>query len=349
LCDEQAFWRTDEGTANPDIEILNALKPSMATVPGARLLKASSPYARRGVLWNDYRRHYGRDDSRTLVWQADTRSMNPSVPQAFIDEQYEDDPASASAEYGAEFRDDISGWLPQEIIESAVDLGVTVRPMQRGYDYFGFVDPSGGARDSFTCGIAHVEDNVSVLDALIEIPAPFNPEAATKQIAGLLSAYGLREATGDRYAAAWVVDAFDRCGVHYKHSDRDRSALYRDLLPKFNSGTVRLLDNSKLVSQFAGLERTTSSLGRDKIDHGPGGHDDLANAAAGALVNAEQSERLKLVVDYSFFNSGPPKPIEDADENFQEWTWAFERGELKGHDLRGFLAERAKRARRGLQ
>jgi hypothetical protein len=45
LCDELSFWRTDEGTANPDTEIIAALKPAMATIPGARLLKASSPYA----------------------------------------------------------------------------------------------------------------------------------------------------------------------------------------------------------------------------------------------------------------------------------------------------------------
>ena len=45
LLDELAFWRTDE-SANPDTEILAALRPAMATVPGAMLLCASSPYAR---------------------------------------------------------------------------------------------------------------------------------------------------------------------------------------------------------------------------------------------------------------------------------------------------------------
>jgi hypothetical protein len=45
LCDEIAFWRSEE-SASPDTEILAALRPSMATVPGAMLLCASSPYAR---------------------------------------------------------------------------------------------------------------------------------------------------------------------------------------------------------------------------------------------------------------------------------------------------------------
>jgi hypothetical protein len=38
-----------------------------------------------------------------------------------------------------------------------------------------------------------------------------------------------------------------------------------------------------LVAQFAALEWRTSPVGKDRIDHGPGGHDDLANAVALAL------------------------------------------------------------------
>ena len=78
LLDEVAFWRSDD-SANPDTEILTALRPAMVTVPGAMLLAASSPYARRGVLYEAWRDHYGQDDGQMLVWQADTRTMNPTV------------------------------------------------------------------------------------------------------------------------------------------------------------------------------------------------------------------------------------------------------------------------------
>src|SRR6478672_2347788 len=44
---------------------------------GAVLLKASSPYSRRGVLYSDHKRHFGNDDSDVLVWQADRR---PELP-----------------------------------------------------------------------------------------------------------------------------------------------------------------------------------------------------------------------------------------------------------------------------
>jgi hypothetical protein len=62
LCDEIAFWRQDETSANPDVEILRALRPGMASIPGSVLLMASSPYAKRGELYGAYRRHFGKDD-----------------------------------------------------------------------------------------------------------------------------------------------------------------------------------------------------------------------------------------------------------------------------------------------
>jgi hypothetical protein len=67
LCDEMAFWRKD--SANPDVEILNAMRPAMAKVPGSMLLCASSPFARRGVF-QAYDRYYGKDDAEQLVWHA---------------------------------------------------------------------------------------------------------------------------------------------------------------------------------------------------------------------------------------------------------------------------------------
>jgi hypothetical protein len=123
------------------------------------------------------------------------------------------------------------------------------------------------------------------LDCVVEVKAPFNPTEATKHVADILKSYRQTNTIGDRYAAQWVVDAFAKCGIQYRHSDRDRSAIYLDALPLFTSGRARLLDNRRLVAQFASLERRTSPIGKDRVDHGPSGHDDLCNSAAGALVN----------------------------------------------------------------
>ena len=66
-----------------------------------------------------------------------------------------------------------------------------------------------------------------------------------------------------------------------EQSARPKSDLYHDLLPLINATRIELLDNRRLAAQLIGLERRTSRQGKDSIDHPPGGHDDLANAAAG--------------------------------------------------------------------
>ena len=54
------------------------------------------------------------------------------------------------------------------------------------------------------------------------------------------------------------------------------------LLPHIDSTGVDLLDLPRLTTQLVSLERRTARGGKDSVDHGPGGHDDLCNAAAGA-------------------------------------------------------------------
>src|SRR5262249_9637441 len=78
LCDEIAFWPTDDA-AEPDYAVLDALRPGMATIPGAMLLCASSPYARRGALWDAHRRHFGKDGDPILVWQRPARAPHTTV------------------------------------------------------------------------------------------------------------------------------------------------------------------------------------------------------------------------------------------------------------------------------
>ena len=82
--------------------------------------------------------------------------------------------------------------------------------------------------------------------------------------------------------------AFRKAGVYYAPSEKVKSQLYLDLLPLVNATACVLLDDDRLVRQLISLERRIGrGTGRDIIDHPPGAHDDLANAAAGALVMAQ--------------------------------------------------------------
>jgi hypothetical protein len=61
VLDECAFWQS-ELTANPDVEVYQALVPSLATLPGSMLIGISTPYRRSGLLWQRHKDFYGTDD-----------------------------------------------------------------------------------------------------------------------------------------------------------------------------------------------------------------------------------------------------------------------------------------------
>ena len=153
-------------------------------------------------------------------------SIRP-LPERIVADALKRDAAAARAEWLAEWRDDIAAFLSRELIEGAVDRGVTVRPRQAGLDYHAFADPSGGLGDSFACAVAHREASTGsaggavVLDALHETVPPFDPAVATADIAKTLKAYGITKVIGDKYAAQWPVAEFSRNHISYEHSERD--------------------------------------------------------------------------------------------------------------------------------
>jgi len=288
LLDEVAFWNSDENSANPDSAVIEAIKPAMATIPNSMLLVASSPYSRRGVLFDAHRLYFGKDHDPTLVWQADTRTMNPSVPQSVIDDAYATDPASASAEFGAQFRSDIEAFVSLDAILACVSDGVYERPRESGVSYRAFIDPAGGSgKDSFTLAIGHKDKatDLAVLDALREKRPPFSPELIVEEYAKLLKSYGITKILGDRYAGEWVREPFKKFGITYDPAAAPKSDLYRDALPLLNSKKVDLLDHQRMIQQFVGLERRTARSGKDSIDHAPTSHDDVCNVVAGLLVS----------------------------------------------------------------
>jgi hypothetical protein len=311
--DELAFWRDDD-SANPDSEVLNAVRASMATFGGdAMVIAGSSPYARRGVLWDAFRRWFGKDDARNLVWRAPTRVMNPTVPQDFIDAEFERDVASANAEYGAEFRSDVAEFVSMDVLDACTADGVFELPPISNASYIAFVDPSGGSSDSMTLAIAHREDDgVAVLDCVREVVAPFSPEIVVEDFCDTLKRYHIDKVCGDRYAGEWPREQFSKRNVTYEPSEKVKSDIYRDMLPLLNSRKCQLLDNRRSISQLHGLERRTARGGRDSIDHGPGAHDDIANAVAGALVLAAgESDSAALYIGEAL--ADPPVIRTDLD------------------------------------
>lgn len=291
IADEICFWRTDDDSANPDSEVLNALRPSMATIPGALLMAISSPYAKRGEAWKTYKRYWAVDGARVMVWRASTAQMNPTIDPEIIARAYEDDEAAARSEYGGEWREDIQSFLDREQVEALVVEGVTEVAKQSAPVYVAHCDPSGGRADSMTLAIGHREAKTVVLDHLGERRPPFQPSTVVAEFADTLQRYGLSEVQTDNYAAEWVVEAFRDKGITVRLSERSTSHNFRELLPLVTGGAIALLDDRRLVNQLGALERRITRGGQESIGHPPGGHDDLAAAVAGVAAQLTRAAR----------------------------------------------------------
>ena len=309
IADESCFWFSDEGSANRDDEILQAIRPALAMTHGL-LAIISTPYSRRGATWEAFHRDYGQQgDPAILVATGPSRAFNPSLSQRVIDRAYERDPLAAASEFGGEWRSDIAAFLTRDSVTGCADHGVIERPYCNGVRYSAFCDPSGGSNDSMTLAISHVEGERAVVDLIRECRPPFSPESVVGEFCETLAAYKIRRVQGDRYAGEWPREQFRKRSVRYDPADKTASQLFLEFLPLVNGACVGLLDHRRLLDQLINLERRTSfGTGRDTVGHPPGCHDDLALAVAGAALLAT-AKKPQIRIGY-----GGPGPIHWVDE-----------------------------------
>ncbi|HEV3242672.1 MAG TPA: hypothetical protein VGY14_05450 [Methyloceanibacter sp.] len=116
------------------------LAPGQSTVPQPLLLSISSPFAKEGIFYEMHAKH-GDSESPMLCWQALSKLMNPTLPQAVIDLVFADDPHAAAAEYGGEFRTDVASYVDRDAVLSCVEIGRTQRGCISGQRYFAFLRP----------------------------------------------------------------------------------------------------------------------------------------------------------------------------------------------------------------
>ena len=102
-------------------------------------------------------------------------------------------------------------------------------PRAQNATHVAFCDPSGGSSDSFALAVAHGEDRsgsrVAVLDYLAERRPPFSPDAVVAEYAAALKDYGVTRVQSDKYAGAWVVEAFGKHGITCEQSAEPKSAI----------------------------------------------------------------------------------------------------------------------------
>jgi hypothetical protein len=246
----------------------------------------SSAYAKSGELYDSYKRYFGPDGPPDiLVAYGTSRDLNPLLPQDEIDRALEKDPVRNRAEYLSEWRSDVEGFIPREIVEACIG-DYHELPPSSGICYRCFVDAASGVPegDSYAIAISHKLGDRVVIDAIREVRPPFSPsEVVSSVLLPLCKAYNVSSVTGDNYAGEYPKALIRTIGVSYDLAKKHKTDLYVDpFLPLLNSRKIDLPRNDRAVSQICSLERAMQRSGREQITHPTHGHDDIANAIAGA-------------------------------------------------------------------
>lgn len=294
IFDEIAWYRTEGVKA--DYAIFNALNPRRAQFPGSKCLKITTPAGKQGLFWKEFEEGF-KVPSRLTV-KANTRLVNPMIPQDFIDKEYKRDPDNAAMEFGAEFAETVSGFFASCIDQLKTCFGEPVEdmPYRAEYDYYSAIDQSGLAgRDKFGYAIAHKDGrfNRIIVDCLREWDTK-NADLILEEMRQLNGIYHCRAVTKDGYAGGWVTNALEKRGLTVNDSER-LPVVYTNLKTLVLANRLVMQDhpnlrNSLLQTQAFYSKSNNLTIGHERTSEG---HGDLANAVARAIYEASRQDEGK--------------------------------------------------------
>lgn len=153
ILDEIAFY-VDNGTSSGE-RVYKAIVPSIAQFSpkdpknkhkpatlsdgrlapsDGRIILISSPDAREGFFYRQYQTAMSdsKASENTLMIQAPTWEVNPTLSPDYYEIEYHKDPRSFMTEHGAEFSDRVRGWVEDyKVLSDCINPGQ--RPQMSGY------------------------------------------------------------------------------------------------------------------------------------------------------------------------------------------------------------------------
>jgi len=239
IADEIALWSSDKLGANPDVEVLAAVKPAMAQFETPKLVAISSPFGVTGEHYSNVEENLG-DDARAdvLAVQGATWLWNPAITEEKT-HSLERDAIRHAREYGA---------TPSETEQSAFDLAdvegafaLVPSSRERAGKAFVLTDASSLRGDAFAYAVG-----VELADGSIQLKhvdafagaalRDLDMGDVVEHIAATARRNGARRVFGDQREAAALTSLFRKQGVRFTDfawsaSSKDRAVqLLRRLL-----------------------------------------------------------------------------------------------------------------------
>lgn len=289
LCDEIAFWGTEEKSAERDIDILRALKPAMSQFDNkAILIKLSSPGIKQGELYNEYMK---RDSlpPNFVIFKAPSWVWNKILNNQFLATEYKLDPTGFGSEYRADFVDSLSDFISPEMVDLCVMRGVSINPPETkkvDVTYVAAIDAAfKGDRFTFTiAGFCNGRLKQYVMKAWEgNRKVPVKAHEVAQFIRTVCREYGISRVHADQYAFHPLKEIFEQYGlllIETPFTNNFKKQIYYNLKTVVHNQKLDLLDHALTITEIKQLQCEQTSTGTVRIGHPVGGHDDCATVIA---------------------------------------------------------------------
>jgi hypothetical protein len=312
-----SFGSEATGAAISAEEILRAAETRL--LPGCQAWLISSPFGPVGMLHALYQKYFGKPGT-TLVVHAPTRALNPSFPQSRIDEIARDDPDTAAREYGAEWIDADSSYLPALLVDKAIRDAPLVR---MGTAFAAAMDPATRG-NAWTLAVGWSEQEwipveervddfegnaVAVTRTRVTIAAvwqwvgskkaPLSPRDVLRQMASLLSPFGVATVYSDQWSIDALADHGRAMGLDIVEHEGKIDAPYARLRAMLQNSLIELPPDPVMRQDLLSIRQRATANGI-KV-HLPltsdGRHCDFAPAVALCAHYAEQLRPVRYDFD----------------------------------------------------
>lgn len=286
VMDESAFFRDESSVVN-DADVMKSIQPRL--VPGGQLVIASTPWVEGGLLYDLWRRNFGRP-ADVLVAHAPTPLLRPDRP-----ELYDGDTTDPTwrQEFGAEFGTTAGDLL---LDPSTVDA-CTAAPRVDAKGYSAAVDLAFRSDSAALVVVGAGDDGFEVVEVLELRPspgAPLVPSVVIDRFAQEIGRFGIRTVAADNHYLESAREHFGARGITVTPAPPNNDGKVETYLRTravIGEGRIRIT-NERLLAQLKGLRRRALPGGTIEITsprRRGAGHGDLASALVLAVWNAKHS------------------------------------------------------------
>lgn len=284
ILDEVAKWKDATTGVNPATEVINSVRPTMATQKNARIVLISSPMGLLDAHADEYAK--GENDLQCIAF-APTWEANPTITEADT-QLLEKNPAIRAREYGA---------IPQAQDELSLLTEDQLRDLMRSdrfvprcprHTYVATMDPATRG-NAWTLAITTLSDDrvrkvVFTHEWMGSKLAPLKAREVFFAMQPMLAAYGLRHVYSDQWSEDTLRELAQPAGVYLvvdpPWSDSTKAEAYTTFRTMVSDGLFEFSGDQELADLLGIRENITRAGTRYTLKKAGPRHSDFAPTIA---------------------------------------------------------------------